>query len=471
MEGTTAIARDGARRANGALGHSLREASAAHDGTGLHLYRASYVDLVLSAESERGNVTLVAGSHTRSFPYFDTEPWDNCLLRIGDAGYTYTGRVTREALRFEFDPEQAAPRGAIRFSGEMRSARDGRPVAIELDIPVALTPLPTRLLGEAYNFLELDGMLGLKWTPYELAGERGTVRVAGSELALDGVRGACERGVLTNLKAHDFAIKYEYVGVACPGADGYGVINFTSHTLFQGGVLSDALDWYLRKSASAMLTIEPGKLTDGNPRGVYSPPQDDPAVALFENEVDLGPAVLRRQMIETHDRSGRVLHGLREIFVAKPEPPRRRRFHFNRAQVNVLLLFLIVLDIVLSTLAIAFPNTWFRAMHDMDYVDPAGLLRRTGALWVAFVMLQAIALVRWQKRPYWLTLIAGVRFTELFSDWVTIYASQKMTLAGTLGLAISPPANLIFGLILISTYQRLQSGPIPTGSFFTRPWS
>jgi len=110
-------------------------------------------------------------------------------------------------------------------------------------------------------------------------------------------------------------------------------------------------------------------------------------------------------------------------------------------------------------------------MHDMDYVDPAGLLRRTGALWVAFVGLQAIALVRWQKQPYWLTLIAGVRFTELFSDWVTIFAAQKMTLAGTLGLAVSPPANLIFGLILIATYKRLQSGPIPIGSFFTRPWS
>src|SRR5678815_349664 len=122
MEGTTATIA-GSNGASGALGHSLREAGAAHGGTGLHIYHASYVDLVLSAESERGTVTLVAGSHTRSFPYFDTEPWDNCLLRIGDTGYTYTGRVTREALRFDFDPEQAAPRGAIRFSGEMRSAR------------------------------------------------------------------------------------------------------------------------------------------------------------------------------------------------------------------------------------------------------------------------------------------------------------------------------------------------------------
>jgi hypothetical protein len=46
-----------------------------------------------------------------------------------------------------------------------------------------------------------------------------------------------------------------------------------------------------------------------------------------------------------------------------------------------------------------------------------------------------------------------------------------VTTLGTVGLLISPPGNLIFGLILISTYQRLKSGPLPGGSFFTKPWS
>jgi hypothetical protein len=146
------------------------------------------------------------------------------------------------------------------------------------------------------------------------------------------------------------------------------------------------------------------------------------------------------------------------------------RWHFNRAQVNVLLGFLIALDIGLSVVALGFPNLWFHTMHGMAYDDPAGLLRRTGALWVAFVLFQTLALVRWQRQPYWLPLIAGVRFTELFSDWVTIFAAQHMTVPGTLGLAISPLANLIFGLILLSTYRRLQIGPLPDGSFFTRPW-
>lgn len=456
MDGNgVAMARPG-EAAGAGLGKLVRDAGATLGGSGLHFYHASYVDLVLGAESERGTVALVAGSHTRSFPYVGTEPWDNCLLLVGDTGYTFTGRTQGAELRFAFDVEQDAPRGTIRFAGEMRRASDGQPVPIELEIAIALSPFPTRLLGESYNFLELDGLVGMKYTPYALSGEAGKVRVAGVEVVLSKIRGACERGVLTNLTAHDFAIKYEYVGVACPGDDGYGLVDFTSHTLYDGSLLTSALDCYLKKSASALMTIERGKLTDGNPRGVYSPPQDDPTVVLFEDEVDLGRAVLKRQMIQTRDRAGRTLHGLREIFTAKPANARKRIFHLNRAQVNVFLVGLILLDIFLSAIALGFPERWSQAMHGLPYQDPAGLLRRTGAVWAAFALLQTIALFRWQNQPYWLALIAGVRFTELFSDWVTILAAKQMTTLGTVGLLISPPGNLLFGWILISTYQRLQ---------------
>src|SRR5262249_31534988 len=320
MEGNSASVARPAQGVSAALGQLVHSAAAKLGGCGLEIYHGSYVDLVLAAESERGTVALVAGSHTEGFPYFDTAPWDNCLLLIGDAGYTFTGRMHAAALRFEFDVDQAAPQGAIRFTGEMRRASDGLPVHIELDIAIALSALPTRLLGETYNFLELDGLVGMKYTPFQLAGERGRIRIAGADVELAHIRGACERGILTNLKAHDFAIKYEYVGVACPGDDGYGLVNFTSHTLNNGTVLSEALDCYLKKSASALMTTEGAKSPHGNRRGVYSPPQAAPAVVLFENHVDLGPAVLQRQMIKTRDKTGRFLHGLREIFTAKRDP-------------------------------------------------------------------------------------------------------------------------------------------------------
>lgn len=71
-----------------------------------------------------------------------------------------------------------------------------------------------------------------------------------------------------------------------------------------------------------------------------------------------------------------------------------------KTKINLLLLLLVILDIGLFTLALFFPGTWFWMFHDSSYVDPEGLLRRTGAVWVAFTLLQFLALVKWQKRPY-----------------------------------------------------------------------
>jgi hypothetical protein len=123
--------------------------------------------------------------------------------------------------------------------------------------------------------------------------------------------------------------------------------------------------------------------------------------------------------------------------------------------INVLLLFLIILDVVLCTLALLFPNTWFKIFHDRPYTDPQGLLRRTGAVWVAFTLLQVIALVKWQGQYYWLVLIAGVRLTELFSDWTYLYFAQNTTWSGRVSLFIAPPANLAMGWFLIESFLRL----------------
>jgi hypothetical protein len=124
----------------------------------------------------------------------------------------------------------------------------------------------------------------------------------------------------------------------------------------------------------------------------------------------------------------------------------------------VLLAFLVVLDIVLSTIAICYPDYWFQTFHGIPYGDndTQGLLRRTGAVWVAFTLLQLVALFRWEKEPWWLVLIAGVRLTELFSDWTYIYFSQSLTTRGWLGLFIAPPGNLAFGLYLVWVYLKMR---------------
>jgi hypothetical protein len=128
-----------------------------------------------------------------------------------------------------------------------------------------------------------------------------------------------------------------------------------------------------------------------------------------------------------------------------------------RTFIYVLLVFLVILDIVLSTTCLLFPDTWYMTFHGVHYdnLDPMGLLKRTGAVWVAFTLLQAIAVFKWEKEPWWLILIAGVRLTELFSDWTYMYVAQSMTTIGRIGLFIAPPGNLAFGWFLIWAYKKI----------------
>src|SRR6266511_3681740 len=77
-----------------------------------------------------------------------------------------------------------------------------------------------------------------------------------------------------------------------------------------------------------------------------------------------------------------------------------------RLRTDLILLALVVLDVLLSGTTLLFPSLWFRLFHGAPYIDPQALLRRTGAVWVAFTLLQFLALVRWKKQPHWLVLIA-----------------------------------------------------------------
>jgi hypothetical protein len=122
----------------------------------------------------------------------------------------------------------------------------------------------------------------------------------------------------------------------------------------------------------------------------------------------------------------------------------------------VFLFALVILDVVLSATCLLWPEKWFMTFHGAPYIDPQGLLKRTGAVWVAFSLLQLIAFIRWEKAPWWLVLIAGVRLTELFSDWTYMYVAQSMTTWGKIGLFIAPPGNLIFGFILIWAYKKMR---------------
>lgn len=128
-----------------------------------------------------------------------------------------------------------------------------------------------------------------------------------------------------------------------------------------------------------------------------------------------------------------------------------------KARTKLLLAGLAVLDIVLSGACLFFADLWFKLFHGAPYVDPQALLR-IGAVWATFAILQLIPLVRWQKFPHWLVLIAGVRLTEVVCDWAYLLFCSNVVWFGRVALFLSPPANLAFAWILLRTWARVASG-------------
>jgi hypothetical protein len=122
-------------------------------------------------------------------------------------------------------------------------------------------------------------------------------------------------------------------------------------------------------------------------------------------------------------------------------------------KIDLLLIARVVLDSVLLTLCLFFPALWFRLFHNAAYVDPEGLLRRTGAVWAALALFQLVALVRWRNQPYWLTVVAGIRLTEVFSDWTYLFFSNSVTRFGQIALFSAPLGNVVFAWFLIRSFH------------------
>ena len=112
-------------------------------------------------------------------------------------------------------------------------------------------------------------------------------------------------------------------------------------------------------------------------------------------------------------------------------------------------------DTSLFLIAWLAPDLWFRLLHG---VAPAGLevafLRRTAGQWAAFALAQGIALACWRKRPIWLAIVAGVRFSDLFTDISYILAVPSLTTLGWICLLPPPLLNLVGVVIMVRGYQQ-----------------
>jgi hypothetical protein len=120
-------------------------------------------------------------------------------------------------------------------------------------------------------------------------------------------------------------------------------------------------------------------------------------------------------------------------------------------------------DTLIFVLAWVYPDLWFQLFHRST---PTGLevalLRRSAGQWAAFALAQAIALALWRTKPVWLAVVAGIRFSDLFTDISYILAAPSLTPLGW--VLLSPPAvlNLIGVVIMLQGYEQMdktQPGP------------
>ena len=132
---------------------------------------------------------------------------------------------------------------------------------------------------------------------------------------------------------------------------------------------------------------------------------------------------------------------------------------------DVILIALVAFDLLVAVGAFLLPQIWYRLLHDAAYVDPQGLLRRTGAIWAAFAAVQILALPRWRRAAHWLLLVTGTRLSELFADWTYLVFAESITPFGTAALLVTLPANLLICWFLYATWRKLagRGGPASGG--------
>lgn len=128
----------------------------------------------------------------------------------------------------------------------------------------------------------------------------------------------------------------------------------------------------------------------------------------------------------------------------------------SRRTVKLVLLALIVFDLVLPALVFFAPGMWTRMLHGVPLDDPMGLLHRLGAGWAAFAFWQIVAYFSWEREPGWLAVVAGIRWTETWADWVYLWfahLAHHATTSAWISLGLASPVNLLLGWYFWRAYR------------------
>ena len=127
--------------------------------------------------------------------------------------------------------------------------------------------------------------------------------------------------------------------------------------------------------------------------------------------------------------------------------------------VTGVLIFAIGVDVGLPLLAALRPQWWFEVLHVGQAPDAlhVALLQRAAAQWVAFALLQIVALARWRHWPHWLLLVAGARTSDWLTD-LTYFAVMPDPSPTRWVLLLPPLMNAGMSLLLVAAWMRITAG-------------
>lgn len=130
-----------------------------------------------------------------------------------------------------------------------------------------------------------------------------------------------------------------------------------------------------------------------------------------------------------------------------------------RRFVEPVLIAAVLVDVLLPAGVFLTPHLWFSLLHGTaDQPDQHAFLWRCGANWIGFATVQIVALSRWKLDPRWLAVVAGVRFSDVLTDWTYLAASHTTPL-GTALLAVPGFLNLGMGIFLLAALDEKPAFP------------
>jgi hypothetical protein len=117
---------------------------------------------------------------------------------------------------------------------------------------------------------------------------------------------------------------------------------------------------------------------------------------------------------------------------------------------------LAIFDLILGGASVTIPDTVLRLFAPGREGSGSALLRRTGAVWLFFTVVQAWAAVNTGDQRA-LRAVSVLRLQEVGADPLWLASGEDFGWFGKFGLVFAPLFNLVTGLFLAHVASRLSS--------------